>query len=350
MGFVQTYIARFLTGVAIGSATLVPSYAYAGCDDLAGVLAGIISKSTWDPTSGGLPINKLLRLYKNDNRFYFWMLQQDPNWMKGTLWSPEHLIEAWERAEPDFKTPWAAHSRAFDLSYAAEPAPAQMPFSAFPNALMPEGIPISKYDATVIQLRSGDTVRFSGGYQINLGEGKGIQVESSERKFTLGRFLGRGNATHIYELEGHPDEVLRLPFAAGFLAPPLKGITNRVRIVRDFVETYIKDWKMLKNKGVNIVDIRAYDTDYRYVVVSKITGTLTGEDYIDSLDPPPHIHLGIGVVDPEVSASKIRDPEQRRRFIELYEQCKLMDDPHMKTARQFVWDEGKSKWILADWE
>jgi hypothetical protein len=86
-----------------------------------------------------------------------------------------------------------------------------------------------EYEARVALLSPGDTVVFG------------------HRSFRLGRMLGAGNTTAVWELADFPDRVIRLPFFVGGirgqvrgLALPGAGIRNRVAAMQGFLREYMK--------------------------------------------------------------------------------------------------------------
>lgn len=76
------------------------------------------------------------------------------------------------------------------------------------------------YEETISKIRSGDTLSFPSTKKI------------PEREFTVGKFLGAGNATHIYEISKGGSEantLLRLPASADFVSnSPKEIIENRI--------------------------------------------------------------------------------------------------------------------------
>ena len=270
---------------------------------------------------------ELLRLYKNDDDFYFWLLKQEPEALKRAISEPEQLLKTWKenraRSVSWSREPWFA-----DLSPSTRNTETPVGSKIDQLVLLAQRFDrdqtISLYESRVVRLRSGDRVTF--------GDGK---------TFRLGRFLGRGNATHVYELADQPGHVIRIPFLSSFL-PLSFDVAKRAGDTRELATKYVQNWEALKKTGVNIVELLDYPQDYSYVIVSKIDGKVTGKDYLK--------RLGFGRTAPTLQEiERLPDPEARNRLRSLREQCLLIGSPE-EIERQFVWDEKRKIWVLGDWD
>jgi hypothetical protein len=208
---------------------------------------------------------------------------------------------------------------------------------AMPSEMLPEphnfanfGTP-KLYEEKVFYLRKGDTLDFGG------------------EKIKLGAFLGAGDATHIYEIEGQDEVVLRIPFGS------IRGFSNLAFYWRQMKETADKSLSLSRLRDpmnpekplVPYARVIRTDPQNRFLIVQKIRGDENGRDFIQRFE-----------------ASQSSDKHDRLKrllrnieFALIFSGCRL--DPSSKSilgipekivteARQFVWDKKKADWIWAD--
>lgn len=97
------------------------------------------------------------------------------------------------------------------------------------------------------------TVSFSAGYG------------APKKEFKLGALLGSGRVTKVYEIEGHPDRVIRLEAKPGLFEWAPKRFRD------SFINQTIRNYQMLLDGGVPVAKVLDYQYD-DYVVVEKISG------------------------------------------------------------------------------
>jgi hypothetical protein len=208
-----------------------------------------------------------------------------------------------------------------------------------PDYYVPEQLNV--YQERVIHLRKGDVVK------------------SGKREFRLGKFLGAGNTTHIWEVEGEPGKVLRIPF----LAEPahyraknmltLQAIRMRLRAMMEYPKT-----------GFRHVTVHEVGAKFEYALVSRINGTMSGEAFAKTYEaflgelaanraaphPIPMSELALKHSMTEQQALKIARQGDKLDAIR-----KRLDPESDITEDQFIWEDtsfdGKptDDWILGDW-
>jgi hypothetical protein len=182
----------------------------------------------------------------------------------------------------------------------------------------------------VLSLHAGDTVVFG------------------DQSFKLGKFLGSGNATQIFELAGEPDWVIRIPF----------HIEDVRRYEMDeMLHSYVETAPDVE--GLNRVEIRP-NPGAGYLIVSKVHGTVDGRSFLKdmitryggSLDELNDIggatvNRGFKWAEYIQKAHAAGDKITAEKLEKLLRQLKLIG---RSQYRQFVWDEVKQDWWLVDWE
>lgn len=190
------------------------------------------------------------------------------------------------------------------------------------------------YAERVLMLRSGDTVVFG------------------EHRFTLKKFIGRGNATHVWEIEGRDDAVLKIPFYAGPVesehpwidSPDFRalGTASARAFMRHYVARYADP-----PKDVPRVLILEYGHHHEYVLVSKVRGSQTGAEFLLS-------ELQKKSSNEEILLRKQKLIHYINRMLteraKQFPSLSISSDQQamIKEARQFLWQE--RDWILVDWD
>ncbi len=203
----------------------------------------------------------------------------------------------------------------------------------------------SPYDEAVLSLRKGDTVEFGA------------------HKFVLGDFLGSGNSTFVFRLEGQPGKVIRIPF----LVAPLKGVGFHPEIFN-----MLTRWRQ---KDPNIPQVKIYQSEYGFSIVSEVDGNENGNEflisvrrkYMNNMSPDMQrfftelseqnlswatVHWYLAV---EKLALQENDLETFNRLRLLRTRANQYQNNALllhilEYTRQFVWDRTKRDWILVDWE
>lgn len=207
------------------------------------------------------------------------------------------------------------------------------------------------YERLILQLKQGDTVVFDG------------------QAFKLGRFLGAGNATHVFELEGE-GAVIRLPFLADgmFRFSAMNEFDVQKIRYSQGLEFTKHTAKALKGSG-GAVKVLKEDPHGRFLVTEKVSGTQTGAGFLGSLLKDPSRALGAGevLIFPNGHRTKPVDelsPLEREKLEKLIELMK--ENRHVKVfsrdeglersavfvaaSRQYLWDEVLRQWRVIDAE
>lgn len=232
--------------------------------------------------------------------------------------------------------------------------------------------PMSVYHEQLLSLENGDTVIF--------------RTPSAERSFTVGRFLGAGDATYVWELNNRSNAVLRIP--KGQIAHlderhPSRferaSLREAIEQTRWLVERTISD---RPSRGVRLLEIGPH---LSYVIAERVKNGLTGRDFLlafenrlagfhlitlgfsqpsiqqvsDLLDyraPWDEIAKGALVSDSELNLlvsrwkallvlyNEVSDQEEIAgpRQFNLWERLQLL-------CNQVMWDPAKNQWIIVDW-
>lgn len=206
--------------------------------------------------------------------------------------------------------------------------------------LLAEPAEILEYERKVLQLKPGDTVKFSDG------------------EFKLGEFLGAGNTTHVWAIEGRPDDALRIPFVtlglksrqADRLAIPLDE-PFPLALVRAWI-TKLRDGTP-DIPGVATVKVKRIGKLDDYAIVTRAKGTENGEKFMDRLDPVVLSSQSnsemVTRIREELKVSPAEAMSLIRRREALIQATRKLKQAGFRDAdyRQFVW-EG-DHWLALDW-
>ena len=195
----------------------------------------------------------------------------------------------------------------------------------------------SAYEEKVLLLKIGDTVAFSGG-----------------KTFKLGRFLGAGNASHVFEVEGLPDAVLKIPFAANFLliselasSRASSEAHTAISVARSFIgDLESKAPRLAAFPRENKIQLLELGRFGEYVLTSKVVYAQTASDFMDRHAEDKHLSAENQY---KMNSLKALAGTVNRL---LFQNFKLSE-----CARQFVWGHFASepehtppRWIMVDWE
>jgi hypothetical protein len=203
----------------------------------------------------------------------------------------------------------------------------------------------SPYDEAVLSLRKGDEVKFG------------------DKEFTLGDFVGSGNSTFIFRLEGKPGKVIRIPF----LVAPLKSAGLHPEIFNLLTR--------FRRPNPEIPQVKLYETGRGFSVVSEVDGNENGNEFLISIRrrylsqmssdmqrffeefPEENISWATSTWYLEVERLTLRERDLetfqrlqslRRRVNQL--QSNALGLKFLIYSRQFVWDRQLKDWVLVDWE
>lgn len=180
-------------------------------------------------------------------------------------------------------------------------------------ALFPPGeTPPTVYEARVLHLRKGDVVDFDGRVAV-----------------ALGRFLGAGNNSHIFEAADVSDAAIKIPFSSHRRTAAAKKILGDLAKKAGLIPPDVP--------RVRIIEASPSGD---YAIVSKIHGRLNGRDFLERDFPSD--------ADNPVLLSR------KRRLLYLvarmYGVRDILKFGRKHEAAQFIWDEDEKDWVLADWE
>lgn len=198
----------------------------------------------------------------------------------------------------------------------------------------------TEYESIALHLRKGDTVVFDG------------------EEFVLGEFLGAGNTTHIYRLQNHPGEAIRLPFVTDeVMVSPVdsRGRIKRLQEMRSWVLAY-EDAMAGRANGV----LKRTDRAHRFVIVKEVQGTLSGADLlVPHITTPPKAYGLRTSIWPDHFRELTSIPADQRRKIEALLDLMVRNSDayvpqqgkisvYIDHTRQYIWDEKELRWYLVD--
>lgn len=157
---------------------------------------------------------------------------------------------------------------------------------------------------------------------------KGDTVTDGVKSIILGDFLGAGNRTHIYSVQGQPGTVIRIPFESGGYGQYNTSLWSYVDDARYVPKTIPKS------------EILDYGRNYCFVISERAQGDVDGQTFLKTVN----------------ASSDSALIERKFRLVSL---VKLLlkstgdsiDENNIRsTARQFIWDLKRNDWLLVDWE
>lgn len=326
---------KFAVIAWLGAGALVPPAFAAAAPENArrACLAGHLARFGFvQSTDRSLSATEVWNLYKNNDHFAAWLIEQK------SLSSPEEALSAYAAALTQGKAKLGIPKpRIVQLGEKCEGEKCVWLTEALQQPKVLESLVAgaSQYDALVLGLRKGDTVLFG------------------KEKLRLGNFLGAGNASHVYELADFPERAVKIPFMTTFLrtGDPQADLLAARGWVRKLVED--KDKYPVKNR----IEIFNHGKNHEYVIVTRIKGTIDGENFVKNLLAELPAHPGESVHNYILRLPKNSPYAKRLRALytlipvdpEDYNSSRMTGD-WITVARQLWWDHDKSKWIWADWE
>lgn len=200
-----------------------------------------------------------------------------------------------------------------------------------PNHLGLGAFGLTEHDFRILSLRKGDSIRHG------------------DKTVLLGEFVGAGNTTHIYEVAGQPDRVVRIPFDT------LADQENARKFMKDYIDSAATIPADIPRAQILEVGPRG-----AYVIVERIHGTTDGRTFLESLPSranPKTNPLSNPKANRALKARETRLRELVRKVMRWqhpkmddYARAAYNSDTVNDEARQFLWDENRKDWILVDWE
>lgn len=240
------------------------------------------------------------------------------------------LSKAWFQ----YKNRPASPSRTWSLDFTARPT---LPVSLEPLPWLSLPSEISTYEQAVLQLRAGDTVNFGS------------------ESFRLGRFLGAGNASHVFQIvdaKGKPTgEVLKIPFLQYWrIAPNEKNGAQNV--YQETLNAGLHQAKSLESKRHGASVHLRHDPQGKFTICREVQEVIRGDQWLQRLLRKNQF------VDTqrERSLSHLAEPE-RSQVRDLLELMLQNEDASLKNnhwvldieqGRQYLFDG--AEWHLVDAE
>lgn len=136
------------------------------------------------------------------------------------------------------------------------------------------------------------------------------------KKFKLGELLGSGENSHVYELADMPGQAIRIP---------MKNKTSTLQF-----DSYYKGEKILKDNGVNVVEVKEFHPG-QYIVVNKVNLGTNAETFVRN---------------PLLQSNNQLMTEELVKFAESVDNFEYVGDFH---TFQLGWDKDHNNWKLLDW-
>lgn len=198
------------------------------------------------------------------------------------------------------------------------------------------------YEERVILLQQGDTVSFG------------------DRHFTLEKFLGFGNATHVWSIKESSEVVLRVPL----LVPGVsmwnlrrRAATqpNRLQIIRKLIGEYARK----ADKNSLLCPVEELGPQNSYMLVRRINGSETAFAYLRRELGKPHLLPGEVLFWDNILRDARVDRTENPKLQKLLQvlQANQLVIPvsdsyaiNVSDLRQFLWDQSADNWQLIDVE
>lgn len=266
------------------------------------------------------------------------------------------LLDQIKARENDAASPRAAPPNAVTAVPPSLDSMLTMMLSVQFPARVPKNFRLTEYDRRVLLLRKGDRVVFG------------------DKVFKLGEFLGAGNRTHVFAIEGEPNKVLRIPF----LVEWQKGKVFHPEAGRLLGLASEKKYEHVKNRAKTLEEGPGYS------VAERIPGAEDGDAFVEKVlkeagvDPAKlrKMESGLRLFNPRESGlyammkspelrKKFSDPQAPDKFQKLFRILAEMGQVHTEVlagnrggpptyyidyARQLKWDEARQDWFLIDYE
>lgn len=257
--------------------------------------------------------------------------------------------------------------------------------SSFKNSKRPEGAQLfdlttsyrdemnglseEDYHRQVARLRAGDTIFFKGysnfeldGLADRVGDNQVTELPGGlkkvtfpDKRFRLGKYLGRGNTAHIFELADEPDKAIRIRFRPSTFSGEASTIHGTVTYVQRMV-----------GSDFNVPSVRVIDWQENFVVVERVDGSISSDRFLRDLVTR---YPETGLFEINLSALRRRLVEDgNQREIMIFDQLvesmlnvsrptafRWLSDGQIRThgrvhSRQFILNERTNQWILVDTE
>ena len=256
---------------------------------------------------------------------------------------------------------------------------------------------VMKYEETVSKIKSGDKISFSGYGSV------------PKKEFEVGKFIGAGNSTHVFELNKggtSPGTLIRVPMTADFISHnPRKIIENRVistdgrfidhrspdanvyypdgrRTPKRTQGIYDKDytsyrlsWQYVNKRKTSICDpaiskhfaspcyytvkIISHDPNYRWIEVEKIDVAENYDDFFQknaqliSLIKENKTDMQILRRFPSLKQENLTQVRKQTKRLRSVKDLAANSGASDFRAAQLAWakrpDTGEMDWILLDW-
>ena len=298
-------------------------------------------------------LKEFWNLYKNDPHFSGWLNAQ---WM---LADPAVLVDTFKNLPADQVLAFKVAKREWflkpsEMRVDSKIINSAMTTSKFPTLELSQTTSLTVYDEKVLFLRKGDTVRFRA-------------TGSKVAEFRLGKFLGSGNSTQIWEIEGEPDQVLRIPFMRAGLRD--RGHDAAVKESRGLVERMARPpdaepWV----KRIKVFEVGDGGT---YARVSKVASSEAGDEFLLTntkffalydaeprgvASPLKKLAAQAGISEAEATALVRRRQMLLKAISGVHESDVGGKGPAdaadtVEASRQFLWnpDPAINDWTLVDW-
>lgn len=136
--------------------------------------------------------------------------------------------------------------------------------ASFDRELSNPKMELSHYDLALLKLKKGDSIRFG------------------DEVFILGKFLGRGNVSHVYELANQKNKVIKLPFLSKHIRASREArvqnlpfsAKNVAEMMHGLFQFTLQHFKQAEPLPVDL------DAKGRFALVEKVNGQESGFELI----------------------------------------------------------------------
>lgn len=195
---------------------------------------------------------------------------------------------------------------------------------------------VTSYAAKILSLRRGDKVTFPNG-----------------KSYTLGKFLGSGNLTHVYEIKEMEDQVLRITY------PKSAELDEEFDVFKNAF-AYMVGYQKLSPK-LNYINVSKESDfqNYHYLIVDKVESSTSGLDYLEQMFGKDLEKLrSIKANENDIMNSGLNSKVKNLllQSLELSKQeedidgTKILNRYTLSNTRQFSYSEKEKSWVLMDWD
>jgi len=205
-------------------------------------------------------------------------------------------------------------------------------------------------DNNKVNLRAYDLNEFNPYFLINyelkvLTLSEGDTVIFGNNEYVLGKFLGAGNCSQVFELKNDLEKVIKISLMSTIKEKHTEAARKRGNhFMRIFIDSY-ENMKNQSDLNINIVNVHFYPKEKDYVIVEKLKG-FTLKQWLDSFkeqwDKASNLYDFLSNLDKQ-------DFYKIKLLSLFFYDFKNAGRVHDLSESQIFFDEFENDWKLIDW-